>query len=255
MQLSAKDGGSRMLSRSAGAFRVFTILFAILTLTAPALHAAEEEEKDEYDFTWLDPEKKISVVQNRKYTKARRFELALGGGIGIGDSYRTVRQFMPRASYYFNESWGVSALGAFVSNSENNTWINLKLANSSALPNVREVRNFIGGSAVWVPFYAKLNIFNRIVYMDWHFEAGVAQVNSQIDLNFSANAAPNLFESSHTGFFWGTAQKFWITREFAARVDFHGLIYSAPKGDRGAITNVSETNFQYYLTLGASYSF
>jgi outer membrane beta-barrel protein len=232
------------------------VVAVCLVFTQSAFSAEEEkDEKEEYDFSWLDPEKKISVVQNRKYTKTRSIELGIAGGIGIGEAYRTTRVFIPRATYYFNESFGATVLGAFVGNSENDNMRALREASASSFPNIRDVRSWVGGGVVWVPFYAKLNIFNRIFYMDWHFDAGLVQVNSEIDLNYQAAGAANYRSSSHTGFYWGTAQKFFITKNIAARIDFHNIYYSAPKAVSGVVSTATVLNTHYYLTLGASYTF
>lgn len=220
--------------------------------------AAEEEKPktdgSEYSFSWLDPDKKINVVQNRKYTKANQIEVVLSGGVGMGETYRNSYVVMPRMFYYFNESFGLSLLGAFTSNSDNNNLAALKQA-SSTIPSVRDIKAFYGGSVVWIPFYAKINTFNHIFYFDWSFEAGAASVKSEIDLNNRASGLPNLRSGNYTGYFWGTGQKFFITRNFATRLDFMGLYYSAPSALNTVLNTDSVTNSHYYFTLGLSYTF
>jgi outer membrane beta-barrel protein len=225
-------------------------------------HAAEPETTsgEEYDFSWLDPEKKIYVVQNRKYTKKNRLELALSGGFGFGEPYRKRYTVMPRATFYVNESWGVSVLGGFNSNSENENILALRSVNQGGvMPAVRDVQNFVAGSVMWVPFYGKVNIFNQILYLDWHIEAGIGQVSSEIDLNTKAAGSPVISESSHMAFHWGTGQKFFITRNFAARLDFLAQYYKAPTGIDGSLTSqqgaIEDTYDNYYITLGLSYTF
>jgi len=238
-------------------FTVFFIFIFSSTQTRAEENESDvtQEEKGEYDFSWLDPDKKIYVVQNRKYTKAKHLETVLSGGFGFGEPYRSSWIFLPRAIYYFNESWGVSALGLMASNSENDNVLELKEISASSYPNVRDVQSFFGGSVVWVPFYAKINAFNRIFYIDWSWEAGVASVNTELDLNFSTTGTPNLTTSTHMGFFWGTGQKFFITKSFAARFDLLGLYYSAPTARRGVLSTTNQTNSNYYFTVGMSYTF
>lgn len=220
-----------------------------------AQEAGISNEKGEYDFSWLDPEKKIYVVQNRKYTKAKKMEFSASGGFGFGEPYRSSWVFVPRASYYFNEDWGISALGLMASNSENKNIRVLKTESASALPSIRDVRGFVGGSVVWVPFYAKINTFNKILYIDWAFEAGVASVSSEIDLNTNANNPPSVVTDSKVGFFWGTSQKFFINRNFAIRWDLLGVFYKAQVASQGLLTSATETLNNYYFTVGASFSF
>lgn len=211
-------------------------------------------EKDDYDFSWLDPDKKIYVVQNRKYAKAKRLELAINGGLGIGEAYRDRLIVMPRLFYYFNENWGISFLAGFNKNTENQNFGELKTL-TSVVPVVRDIQNFYGGSLVWVPFYGKINMFNNIFYLDWHFEAGMGQVSSEIDLNTKNTGTPIINTSSHLSYHWGTGQKFFISRSVAARLDFLSVYYQAPSGRNGLITSEEKFYDNYFLTLGLSYTF
>lgn len=242
---------------------ISTFVIAISSLIATSAMAADgppNTANDEYDFSWLDPEKKIYVVQNRKYTKASKLEFSVAGGIGIGEPYRTRRTILPRAWYYINDNWGISLLAGFNSNSENDNMQAL-LLQTSRKPVVRDIQSFYGGSIVWLPFYGKINMFNQILYIDWHLEAGIGQVASEIDLNQSRSGNPRIVETNHMSFHWGTGQKFFITRNWAARLDFMAVYYSAPSGftaDGVATTDgsgVDETNDNYFVTLGLSYTF
>jgi outer membrane beta-barrel protein len=223
------------------------------------LAAEKQAEPDEYDFSWLDPDKKIYVVQNRKYTKKNRLEVALSGGIGIGEAYRNRRTIMPRATFYINEHWGISGFLGFNSNSENGNVQALQDSGSSRIPAVRDVQNFVGGSVMWLPFYGKINMFNQIFYIDWDIEGGIGQVSTEIDLNTHFGGTPNINESSHMSFHWGTGWKFFITRNFGARLDFLALYYKAPTGVDGSLTSdlgsLEETYTNYLVTLGLSYTF
>jgi outer membrane beta-barrel protein len=240
------------------------VLFLILSvfLAGQSAHAAsppEQTEQDEYDFSWLDPEKKIYVVQNRKYLKKGRLEVALAGGVGMGEPYRTRRVVMPRGIFYVNENWGLSAFGGFVSNSENGNVQAMQDAGANRIPAVRDVQNYIGGSVMWLPFYGKINMFNQIFYIDWHLEAGLAQTSTEIDLNTRFNQSPQIQESTHMGYLWGTGWKFFVTRNFGARLDFQALYYKAPTGVDGnllsAAGSMEDTYDNYFVTLGLSYTF
>jgi outer membrane beta-barrel protein len=239
-------------------FRVLALFLVVSVVSGFAGSYEAKASEDEYDFSWLDPDKKIYVVQNRKYTKKNRVELALSGGFGVGEPYRNRKTLLPRAFYYLNETWALSFLTGFNSNAENQDFIALKSV-SSVFPAVRDVQNFYGGSVVWIPFYGKINMFNKIFYLDWHLEAGMGQVNTEIDLNTSRTGSPNIHESAHTSFHWGTGQKFFITRNFAARLDFLALYYKAPTGLDGSLTSekgsAPDTYDNYFVTLGLSYTF
>jgi outer membrane beta-barrel protein len=242
-------------------YRALVALVAVLTLySAPRAIAAPNEdpsvdtERDEYDFSWLDPDKKIYVVQNRKFTKASHFELSTGYGLGMGQAYRSTRQWIVRGTFYLSEHWGISGFLFNNYNSTNDNYAQLQQV-SSVIPTVRDTNQYWGGSIMWLPFYGKINMFNQIFYIDWHFEAGLGSASGEIDLNTHANSAPNIQTTSFTGYHWGSGWKFFITRHWAARLDFLTTYYKAPIMLKGADTGDTQTYDNEYITLGASYTF
>ncbi len=252
---SAKDWGDIMLSRLQKPANLFFALLFCFLFTGPSLARAEDSpDKDEYDFSWLDPDKKIYVVQNRKFVNGQRAELSVGAGFGLGQPYRSASVLVPRFSYYFNENFGISAVAALASNSPNSNYNTLRSV-TSVIPSIRDVKSFVGGSVLYLPFYAKFNMFNQIVYMDWDFELGVDSVTSEIDLNYSSTGNSNVYAASYTGFHWGTGMKFFISRYFAVRLDFMSVMYSAPGATNGVLNANSDSNTSNYLTLGLSYTF
>ena len=55
----------------------FLIVFSSSLIVTPQGNTSTE---DAYDFSWLDPGKKIFVLQNRRYRKDNKFHLAAGAG-------------------------------------------------------------------------------------------------------------------------------------------------------------------------------
>lgn len=238
-----------------------TVCFLFTSHSARA-EVAPDEEKDEYDFSWLDPDKKIYVVQNRKFTKARKVEIALTGGVGLSEPYRQTKTVLPRFFYYINESFGLSVFAGFNTNKENDNSIVLRSSKFNINPIVRDVNSFYGASFLWLPFYGKINMFNKILYLDWHFEAGLNSVSTEMDLSTAPTNPTSIITSTHTGFHWGTGQKFFITRNWAARLDFLAIYYSAPQYTKAnssdvkmTLTGMNESHERYFVTLGASYTF
>jgi outer membrane beta-barrel protein len=245
-----------MWSKFATSILLFSSVFSLIA------HADDlpKDERDEYDFSWLDPDKKINVVQNRKYLKGHSVEVVLDGGIGLGQSYRTTRLLSPRMTYYFNESWGITAVGGWVTNREDDDMIALRQiafngGGNGVIPSVRELNHYYGGAIKWVPFYAKINTFNHIFYLDWDFNFGVAAVESQIDVNNRVTGSPAIVLANYTGYFWGTGQKFFIDRNWGVHIDFMSLYYAAPTAFNGILTTQNQTETNYFLSLGLSYTF
>lgn len=237
------------------ALTVFSTAVVSQTAFAAPDDPAIDSERDEYDFSWLDPDKKIYVVQNRKYQKGNRFEIATGYGIGMGETYRKQRQWNARATFFFSEHWAISGMYFSNFNSENETMAQLRNV-SSVVPTVRDTNAYFGGSIMWLPFYGKINLFNQIFYIDWHFELGFGNAQTEIDLNTRA-AGDAIIESANYGsIHYGTGWKFFIDRHWGARFDFLATNYKAPNGLRGRVEDSEdETYDNYYLTLGIAYTF
>jgi outer membrane beta-barrel protein len=181
---------------------------------------------DEYNFKWLDPDKKIYVLQNRRYQKAGRVTLSLSGGPDFGNAYRTSWSISPKISYFFSEQFGVEFFYTKTGNTQNNTYNALVNTGASVLPVIREISSQYGGIFYWSPWYAKINVFNSILYFDWLFGAGIAGINSNLIAVSSSSTTTTT--SNLTSFLWTTGQQFYLSERFIARWDLTGSYYSAP---------------------------
>ena len=200
------------------------VLFGALSAgSSPAAYAAD----DEYNFNWLDPDKKIYVLQNRKYLKSKKVLLSALGGFGMSNPYRDVKNADVRLGYYFHEDWGIEAFGQFYSNSSNATMDALKIISSTSLPIVREIQSNVGLLFQWSPWYSKINVFNSILYFDWYFSAGIGSMRTQLDINRNVNNAPDLVTENLTPILVGTGHQFHVSQNFVVRLDFMGAFYSA----------------------------
>jgi outer membrane beta-barrel protein len=232
------------------------VLLAISWLTLVGLAwASDEQDRDDanqgsdYDFSWLDPDKKIYVLQNRKYTKSRRVQLSILGGVGLSNPYRSVMTVDPRIAYYLNETWGVELFYTFMGNSSNSTIQALGTASPNALPSVREIRSQFGGLLQAAPWYAKINIFNNIVYFDWYFSLGMGQVAVYSDTR-TRTSDPSSFQPNNTvGLILGTGHDYHITQNFSLRLDvtdtFYQTYINGLSGDTSLYSNLN-------IEIGAS---
>src|SRR6478609_7348924 len=96
------------------------IIFGLFTLTLMQTTSALAEEQ-EYNFNWLDPDKKIYVLQNRRYEKAGKIMISAMIGPGLSNPYRDVVSIDPRIAYYFNETWGIELFYGMQSYTVNST--------------------------------------------------------------------------------------------------------------------------------------
>jgi outer membrane beta-barrel protein len=234
--------------------KILLVLLAILWLAMLAMTWAEAAKADsdarpddEYSFNWLDPEKKIYVLQNRRYLKANHFLLSVMGGPGLSNPYRTVLNLEPRVAYYFSEAFGVEGFYTIVFNSPNNTVVALQTATATTLPVVREIRSQAGGLAHWVPWYAKINVFNKILYFDWYFAGGAGAVGWSAGYSGSVNPRDSTTTDNPINkfaVFAATGQQFHLNESLTVRLDFMGAFYTAPiVGTAGDTAWYSNYNF------------
>ena len=141
---------------------IFALTLLSLTLSAPALRA---DEKDLYDFMWLDPDKKVYVLQNKVHKKANTVYMHVGTGLGLSSNFQDTSLLHTNFGYYLSEEWAIEGMYTKYSNKDNEALENLRRLNGS-IPFIRKTESNFGVLAKWSPFYGKINTFNKIFYFD-----------------------------------------------------------------------------------------
>jgi hypothetical protein len=67
-------------------------------------------EKSVYDFSWLDKDKEIYVLQNRRYRKAGTVYLGLTGKKTISGAFIDSYGGTARGGFFFSEDWGIEGV-------------------------------------------------------------------------------------------------------------------------------------------------
>lgn len=183
---------------------------------------------DGYSFKWLDPDKKIYVLQNRRYTKAGRGMLSVIAGPGSSNAYRNTAGVSLRGGFFFSEWLGLEIFHTLQSNSDNGTFQSLKAATANIIPIVREIKSQTGVVVNFVPWYAKINMFNEILYFDWYFSVGGGSVMTRLDTRTNALRASSYVDQTFTGIFASTGHLYHLSQLFAVRLDVSGAYYNAP---------------------------
>lgn len=225
--------------------RVVSILW--LMLMGLACTDAYAAESGDYDFSWLDPDKRIYVLQNRKYRKANRPSVSLMGGVGMSNPYKRSTNLDGRLTYYISELFGIEGFYTLISNSSNTILKALEIASPNALPNVRQIDSIAGGMIQFVPWYAKINVFNNILYFDWYFSAGLGTMNTSVDTRTRTSQSENLQKQNLTAIMVGTGHQYYISDHFMARIDLTGAFYQAPIN---GLTGESSWYSNYNFALG-----
>jgi outer membrane beta-barrel protein len=190
---------------------------------------AASSSDDDYNFSWLDPEKKIYVLQNRKYRKAGGAHLYVMGGTALAETYRTAFQVQPRLATWFNEDFGFEAFYTARFSSPNNAYKALMQASGGGTtPLIREIKSQFGILFNWAPWYAKINVFDTVMYFDWYFSLGAGSMSTEIGPK-TKDDNPSLWQSENLfAVYLGTGQIFHVSEVFKVRLDFLGHFYSAP---------------------------
>lgn len=234
------------------------ILLGFMCFILSASIFAAAEDKSLY-YSWLDKDKEIYVLQNRKFRKVERFYVGFNGakttsGVFI-DSYGA----SGRAGYFFREDWGLELAYGKNSGDINNTARGVR--EQGAVPYYRKIDSYMGAMLMWSPFYSKINTFNKILYYDWIFGLGVAQIKTLDNRNEFDTSSPDkdtLTSETNMGAMWTTGLRFYINENWSVRLDYTALHYKA-KRSRENTSNEdlsSETLFSNYdLGVGLNYSF
>ena len=107
-------------------------------------------EGDTYSFTWLDPDKEVYVLQNRKYRKAGKLHLNIGAGVTTSGAFVDATTFQGRAGYFFSEDWGFEAVYSLNNGEENGTAASLRNEGTAgSVPFRRIVDSYVGGMVLW----------------------------------------------------------------------------------------------------------
>lgn len=238
----------KLLALCRVALLVFTIILSEQTLSG---------EKDIYEFSWLDPDKEVYVLQNRKFRKKSSFYVTLGGGITTSGAFVDSTAIQGRLGYFFSEEFGAEGIYSKNSGKENETAKGVRTSGgggTGTTPFRRIVQNYSGAMLLWSPFYSKINTFNSIVYVDWIFGLGYAQLTEKNNKQrfLQGQIAEGVeTEEKHSGAIWQATMKFYLGESYSIRADLTAIHYSA---DNVATTGSSyKSNFDATVSLGYTF--
>lgn len=225
------------------------LLLVTLLLASTNLFA---KEGDLYKFLWLDPDKKVYVLQNKVFKKANTFYTDIGGIKNLSSDFQNTYGFHFDFGYYLNEEWAIETFYKVYSHSSNDTFKSVKEVNESE-PFVRRINQVYGAALIWSPFYGKINTFNKIIYFDWSFGLGVAQIDADSNKNSVVEKTINTkFEKeSYTGVLSKTAFKIHVSRHIHFGLELSNTSYQAdgPLGNEKKLRHSTDT----LLSVGFSF--
>ena len=214
-------------------------------------------EKSVYEFSWLDKDKEIYVLQNRKFRKVGKVYVGASGVKTISGAFIDSYGGTVRGGYFFSEDWGIEGVFGKNSGSTNDTAKGVEDQQAKAF--YRKVDSYVGAMMMWSPFYSKINTFNKIFYYDWMFGLGVASVKTLDNRNeFNTPTESSLTSSNSFGAVWNTGLRVYINESWSLRIDFTGLHVKPKKEnivDNGNSVTTNSLFSNYDLGLGLNYAF
>lgn len=228
----------------------------LLITAAAGIPAASGAEKDLYDFLWLDPDKKVYVLQNKIHKKEHSIYANIGTGMGLSSTFQDTTLFHGNIGYYINEEWAAEVLYTSYSNKDNEALDNLKKLNGS-IPFIRKTTSNYGAIAKWSPFYGKINTFNKIFYFDWSFGLGLGKINTESNASTvgTPSMANNYSNESYTSIIGKTELTFHTTKNVHISLGVIMNNYKAPGPTINNQTGVSKmrNNLDSIISIGFSF--
>jgi outer membrane beta-barrel protein len=195
-------------------------------------------------------EEELGVVQNRMFTKERKFEFGLYGGVVSSDPFLSVYSTSLSIGYHFNEyfSFAVYAMKNFVNPSSALTFLRNPYPNGAGSDtSTNEPRWCLGGEVMASIMYGKLSLVGKaIIHYDFHFIGGLGIT----DTESGKYATPWL----------GVGQQFFITRWMTLRFDYRLMFYEerilqkvgSPSSPNGTYLG-NRANWSNSINLGLSF--
>lgn len=229
-------------------FYLLMFLFSTFSMAA---------ENNLYDFDWLDADKEIYVLQNRKFRKKGSFYL--GGVVGKTLSGPFVDSYGGglKAGFFFKEDWGFEI--GFGTNTAKTNDVYKNIRQNGTVAFHRDITNSFTGHLLWSPFYNKINTFNQIFYYDLMFGLGFAQLNTEDNREeVTVTANEQITTEALTGLSWLIAWRFFLNQSWSVRFDITAFHYQADRYiDTGASTSDTKEDWfhQYDMGVGLNFSF
>ncbi len=207
--------------------RIIILLATLLVSTTGVAQTSEKSDKLDIkkleDKYWSAKDDDYSVVQNRAFTKEKRFYIYGSAGIPINDPYSTGQVYNTAVGYYFTEKWGaeVSYLSAYLFDNDATEAFQKQ---HKTVPDHNRFTQMISANANFVPLYAKMSFLDRkVIYFDMGLSAGLGQTTYEI-----VNDTGNITSTAMSGNI-GVFQHYFFSEHFALRLDFKNFFTSEDK--------------------------
>lgn len=231
---------------------LLTLIFTALSFGA-APFFAQASEKDLYDFLWLDPDKKVYVLQNKIYPKTNTFYADLGYVQNQTSAFQDITGGQVRFGYFINEEFGIELNHMQYSSRNNSAYDSVKIVNGTE-PFIRRNLQTTSLFLIWSPFYGKINTFNKIFYFDWYFGAGsgTMTMESNLDSVVDPSIKSRFKTESYTPVQLKTGVKVHINRNIHLGIEFLNSNFQAGSAENPDSKEWKQSN-DLIFSLGVSF--
>ena len=189
--------------------------FILLTFLFLGPHLLFAAENSLYEFKWLDEGEKVYVIQNKEHIKANSFSVDLSLLDSNSSPYQDTTGISLTFIYYMSETWSLDFTYKQYNNADSADLKNLQTLGSAGneiKPLIRRIDAAKLFHINWIPFYGKVNTFNKIFFFDWGVGLGFGQFDTAG--NYATfqqkNVSLTLVEESDMGFNFRSFFKFYL---------------------------------------------
>jgi outer membrane beta-barrel protein len=174
----------------------------------------------------LQPEKKVTIVQNRAVDMKNRFELAPEfSGVFGGDTYSRTKSVGLNVHFHLNYNWSIGAKYNYSFNEltpEGKALTDKAVADynanpespTAAFPELNYQKSEAMALINWYPVYGKFNMMDySVVHFDFYLVGGYGQIE--------------LSKSSSPTYTAGTGLGLWMTNNFSTRFEMRYQNYTS----------------------------
>jgi outer membrane beta-barrel protein len=203
-------------------------------------------------------EAELGVVQNRLYSKERKFEFGTYGGFLSTDPFLTVTSVGGSFGFHFTEYVSLHVFGwkSFVGKStafDGFQEATERAGGAPAVPNTNYPTYYYGIEPSWSLLYGKLSVVGKaIIYYDFHLLGGLGITGTEFKPLFT----PHI----------GVGQQIFLSKLASLRVDYRIMHYTeqlikkrdpreAPIANEGLPIDGERSNWTHAITVGVSFLF
>ena len=206
---------------------------------------------------YREDDHKILVLQDRKYTKAKKIELGVDAGVTKANPFYSTISYGLHGGFHFNEYFGLSG---FYNASTSSLTADarqiddfLTKAGFSSVKEYQKPVSLLGIGILWSPIYGKFAFFRKsIIHFDIFASAGFSIMKSQTN-------HPLGRDQTHPGSLITAGMRVFLSKHWAILLETRNNIfhsYFAPTGpasNPGTGTTLLRQSWQF--TLGTSFTF